>query len=80
MTATPLTTAATPPSGGGHGHAAEEGPITCMDCHGSESNRAHRFEATRENCLACHEGISESTGRLKDLACQECHFEGFVGR
>lgn len=59
---------------------AEEGAITCMDCHGGPMNRAHRFEARRDNCLQCHEGISESSGRLSELQCQECHFEGFLGR
>lgn len=54
--------------------------IECMDCHGSESNRAHKFEATRANCIACHEEIGESAGRLAELQCQECHFEGFVGQ
>jgi len=63
-----------------HGaHGGDEGPITCMDCHGGPSNRAHRFPANRESCLQCHEGISESSGRLSDLQCHECHFEGFVG-
>ena len=65
---------------GGGGHGGETRTISCMDCHGSENNRAHRFEATRENCLRCHEGISESSGRLAELQCHECHFEGFLGR
>ena len=70
---------ASPEGGNGH-HGEEEHAIGCMDCHGATTNRAHRFEATRENCLACHEGISESAGRLSELQCQECHFQGFVGR
>ena len=65
--------------GGAHGGSGEEGAITCMDCHGGPSNRAHRFPANRDNCLQCHEGISESAGRLSELQCHECHFEGFVG-
>jgi hypothetical protein len=55
------------------------GEITCMDCHGSENNRAHRFEATRDNCLQCHEGVEQSSGRLAQLECRECHFRGFLG-
>ncbi len=58
----------------------EERVITCMDCHGSPGNEeAHRFTASRDNCLTCHEGIDLHGGRLDDLLCQECHFQGFVG-
>ncbi|MFT7519662.1 MAG: hypothetical protein ACI9MC_001804 [Kiritimatiellia bacterium] len=65
----------------GGGHAAEPpGAIDCMSCHGGESNRAHRFEASRDNCVACHEGLAHSSGRLEQLQCQECHFFGFVGK
>lgn len=73
-------------AGNGHsdesaGHRPEtERVIACMDCHGGPSNRAHRFEASRENCISCHEGIADGGGRLDQLQCQECHFEGFLGK
>lgn len=38
-----------------------EGTIACMDCHGSESNRAHRFEPTTETCVACHQELHVPT-------------------
>jgi len=54
--------------------------ITCMDCHGSGgAERAHRYSATRENCIQCHEGVDVTEGRLKTLQCQECHFQAFIG-
>lgn len=69
-----------PAEGGGHGGAANTGPISCMDCHGAEENRAHRFQAGNENCLSCHEGQDlVGVGRLEQLACRECHFQGFLG-
>lgn len=57
----------------------DAGEIMCMDCHGSVNNRAHRFEATRDNCLACHEGVKMPDPRLSQLECRECHYEGFIG-
>lgn len=54
--------------------------ITCMDCHGSGgSEQAHRFAASRENCIQCHKGVDVTEGRLKTLRCQECHFSAFIG-
>lgn len=55
-------------------------PITCMACHGGETNRAHRFEAGQDNCLICHEDrhIPETSG-VAALTCKECHFAGFTG-
>lgn len=72
--------------GGGHGptHGVtagwDAGVITCMDCHGSESNRAHQFEASTSNCLACHEDIAPEGSPIAGLECRECHFAGFVGK
>lgn len=54
--------------------------ITCMDCHGSQNNRAHHFLPSRANCIQCHSDADKAGGRLKTLQCQECHFDGFVGR
>jgi hypothetical protein len=65
-----------PAAHGGHAESA----ITCMDCHGSENNRAHQFRPNRENCVACHTEADHAGGRLDQLQCQECHFDGFVGR
>ena len=64
---------------GGHGEV-EEGPITCMDCHGAANNRAHQFEATAENCLRCHEGREPEGVRSGRLSCSECHLTGFLGK
>lgn len=61
-------------------HAGEEGPIACLDCHGSAGNeQAHRFSASRDNCLECHAEADVPTGRMEHLQCQECHFDRFVG-
>jgi hypothetical protein len=63
---------------GGDGSAGD-GDITCMDCHGAESNRAHAFAATSENCLSCHKELDHGTHGMERLECRECHFQGFVG-
>ena len=67
--------------GPGHGTPAEwdAGQITCMDCHGGESNRAHAFEASSENCVVCHEGFLPEGTLVGALQCRECHFSGFSG-
>ena len=68
--------------GGGHGSEGPEwdkGVITCMDCHGNASNRAHKFEAGRENCTACHGELKVGDKRFDSISCQECHFYGFAG-
>lgn len=56
----------------------DAGAIGCIDCHGSDPNRAHQFTATRDNCLACHGDLQVHTGRLADLDCRQCHLSGFV--
>ncbi|MBT3221027.1 MAG: hypothetical protein HN348_18245 [Proteobacteria bacterium] len=61
------------------GHDGVKSGISCMDCHGAESNRAHRFEATMDNCIQCHEHQQLERPRLADLSCRECHFAGFLG-
>ena len=67
--------------GGGHGGGAHfSGPIGCMDCHGSANNRAHQFQANRENCLECHPDQKLAGKRLETLSCRECHFAGFLSR
>lgn len=66
------------PDGGDSAHPGRDG-ITCMDCHGADNNRAHRFAATTENCVACHEDLSRGTHTMSRLDCTGCHFEGFVG-
>ena len=55
------------------------GVITCMDCHGSTSNRAHNFQASRDNCTACHGELKVGSKRFDAISCQECHFYGFAG-
>lgn len=65
-----------------HGVVADwdAGVITCMDCHGAESNRAHDFAAKTSNCVQCHEDIAPEGSPIADLECRECHFAGFVGK
>jgi len=63
--------------GGDEPDSRSEEPITCMDCHGAESNRAHRFESSSKNCVECHEDQEMMAG--KPLNCRECHFEEFLG-
>lgn len=67
--------------GGGHGGGAHfNGPIGCMDCHGSKNNRAHQFQANRDNCLECHPDQKLVGARLETLSCRECHFAGFLSQ
>lgn len=65
-----------------HGVVADwdAGQITCMDCHGAESNRAHTFDANTANCVACHEGVAPEGTPIAALECRECHFSGFAGK
>lgn len=65
-----------------HGVVADwdAGVITCMDCHGAESNRAHSFGAKTANCVACHQGVAPEGSQISQLECRECHFAGFVGK
>ncbi len=63
-----------------HGTAkSDDEPIICMDCHGGETNRAHRFESTSANCVECHDNQDLTEGRLEPLQCRECHFGEFLG-
>ena len=66
--------------GAGHGDGHFTGPITCMDCHGSDDNRAHQFQASRANCLECHPDQALVGERMQVLSCRECHFAGFLSR
>jgi 5-methylcytosine-specific restriction endonuclease McrA len=59
------------------GHGGERSAITCMDCHGAESNRAHHFGSTDANCLACHTS-HDGAMRLDGVRCQHCHGAGFL--
>lgn len=63
--------------------AGEKGSITCMDCHGSDENRAHSFPATSANCVACHEHEAHAQPaegeQAPSVECRDCHFGGFVG-
>jgi hypothetical protein len=59
------------------------GTIQCVDCHGAENNRAHRFEASAENCIRCHETelphLSPSgSDAHAALDCRSCHFAEFL--
>jgi hypothetical protein len=56
----------------------DAGRIGCADCHGGGPNRAHRFEATAENCLQCHEQERPHAGDHTMLDCRSCHFAEFV--
>ena len=67
-------------------HLAQNNPLTpaqkinCHNCHGSESNRAHKFQASEKNCLQCHrEARHENSVRLAyQIPCSKCHFIDFV--
>ncbi len=62
--------------GGGHG-ADDPTRISCMDCHGAESNRAHHFETTVADCIECHSAHSDELG-AGGIACRQCHGAGFL--
>ncbi len=57
----------------------DKGVIGCVDCHGSDANRAHRFEATRESCVECHEDTTLHGGTMATADCRQCHLSGFLG-
>ena len=61
---------------GGHG-AEPQSAITCMDCHGAESNRAHHFQSTSEGCAECHSAHGDELG-AGGIACRQCHGAGFL--
>ncbi|MFZ5480898.1 MAG: hypothetical protein ACOZNI_29325 [Myxococcota bacterium] len=60
-------------------HAGEAGDrIACLDCHGGENEKVHRFVATAEVCETCHEGITPQDESGRALSCLDCHGRGFV--
>ncbi len=66
-----------------HGLTATEvgygtGNIECIDCHGSEANRFHNFQARAENCYECHEDLKVRGDHLSDFDCRHCHFQEFL--
>jgi hypothetical protein len=55
----------------------KERPITCSDCHGGPSNRAHNFSATDSACVRCHQ--DEHKKKIgKEFGCRNCHFQDFM--
>ncbi len=60
--------------------AGEQGPITCMSCHGSAHNRAHQFRTDTDTCLDCHSDMLPGKHQAGALPCRECHFLGFAGQ
>ncbi|MDP2310684.1 MAG: hypothetical protein Q8P18_32000 [Pseudomonadota bacterium] len=60
--------------------AGESGPIECLDCHGGRHLEVHRFTATSEACVACHDGVRPEDESGRTLSCLDCHQTGFLGR
>jgi len=60
----------------------EKGPerdITCSDCHGGPTNRAHNFSAVDLACVRCHEDVhSEKSSTTQKYGCRGCHFQEFM--
>lgn len=65
------------PSHRSHGEVPERA-ITCVDCHGGVSNRAHNFSATDRSCIQCHEKIHQKGQIVKQVGCRSCHFQDFM--
>lgn len=57
----------------------DAGVIVCVDCHGSDANRAHSFTATRDDCVACHKDTKLAGGAMAGADCRQCHLSGFLG-
>lgn len=54
-----------------------DGPIGCLDCHGTTGTDVHRFSASDLACARCHEGHErEAAGRT--MACRQCHGGSFL--
>jgi hypothetical protein len=51
--------------------------ITCMDCHGGPTNRAHNFSANDTSCVRCHTN-EHKTKVASDHGCVSCHFNEFL--
>jgi len=51
--------------------------ITCSDCHGGPTNRAHNFTAVDISCVRCHNDVHESQVGKK-YGCRSCHFQEFL--
>ena len=55
----------------------EERMISCSDCHGGPSNRAHNFTAVDVSCVRCHDKVHNSQIG-KQYGCRNCHFQEFL--
>lgn len=55
----------------------DERMITCSDCHGGPTNRAHNFTAVDVSCVRCHGNIHDSKIG-KEYGCRNCHFQEFL--
>lgn len=53
--------------------------ITCTDCHGGPTNRAHDFSATDLACVRCHSEQHKSRIAAQH-GCRSCHFQEFLTR
>lgn len=58
----------------------EPGAIGCLDCHGGEDMRVHRFVADSSDCESCHKGIRPKDESGQGLECLDCHARGFEGK
>ncbi len=68
-----------PAEAAGSPEEVAEGKIECLDCHGGLHLEVHRFTATSEACVACHEGIRPADESGRGLSCLDCHARGFLG-
>lgn len=55
----------------------EERDISCSDCHGGPTNRAHHFSAVDLSCLRCHDKVHD-TPIGREFGCKQCHFQEFL--
>ena len=53
--------------------------VVCLDCHGGDRLRVHRFVADSSDCEQCHAGIRPKDEAGHELECLDCHARGFEG-
>ncbi len=66
-----------PGQGGALDAEAEEGTISCLDCHGAGDREVHRFSDDVTACSTCHERHVEELG-IPGLPCRQCHGSAFL--
>jgi nitrate/TMAO reductase-like tetraheme cytochrome c subunit len=51
--------------------------IQCRYCHGSDTNRAHQFQAQQQVCQTCH-AAQDHEEHTHNATCIQCHGEQFI--